>query len=573
MDGIFIGWVTDKNFGFIKVADEYGDIFLHENDIPPNTSIEPGDALSFDVIKTHKGRAANNITIQRKIAPQKKQSNIPDEYDDIIIDDDIEELDTSQVDNNLLLEIANWKREAKAEDSNRYFWHVKEVDQISQGNKYFIIGRKGCGKTAICEYFNKINKHNVFSEKLSFKQFPFNDLYSHKNESFTAPNQYITIWKYLIYNTICRSMLRNEAIDGGLRNKLSELFDDNISLSRRVKKWVGKEFGISLFGLSVKVTKNQSGKRSDNWVDYVDYVEDLLRNHVGDAVYYVLFDELDEDYRDIINADQHHQYTALITSLFKAVQDIRTIFDPNNGARLYPVIFLRDDIYSIIQDSDKNKWGDFKVDLDWDSHKIKKLIAFRISRASALHPDNILPFEKAWGLVFGRKPIGIGTRKKRKISTFDFILRSTLVRPRDFVVYLQSCAEHATTHSTSKSISPRIVKIVDKAFSNYLREELTDELFAVLPDITNIFDTISQLRKWIFSISEFEKAYMLQVDQGFIKEKNVKFVLQILYMFDVIGNTPRPGRTVFRYQNREARLNFNERVVVHRGLFKALQII
>jgi hypothetical protein len=63
------------------------------------------------------------------------------------------------------------------------------------------------------------------------------------------------------------------------------------------------------------------------------------------------------------------------------------------------------------------------------------------------------------------------------------------------------------------------------------------------------------------------------VSRGFIKEQNVKFVLQVLYLFSVIGNTPRPGRYVFRYQNREARLNFNERIVVHRGLFKALQIL
>jgi hypothetical protein len=76
-----------------------------------------------------------------------------------------------------------------------------------------------------------------------------------------------------------------------------------------------------------------------------------------------------------------------------------------------------------------------------------------------------------------------------------------------------------------------------------------------------------------FSIPELERAYAQQVEQGFIQEKNVKFVLQVLFLFSVIGNTPYVGRYVFRYQNREARLNFNERVVVHRGLFKALQIL
>ena len=94
-----------------------------------------------------------------------------------------------------------------------------------------------------------------------------------------------------------------------------------------------------------------------------------------------------------------------------------------------------------------------------------------------------------------------------------------------------------------------------------------------MPDISSIFDAISQLRKWNFSIAELQDAYRQQIENGFIKERNVKLVLQVLYLFSVIGNTPRVGRYVFRYQNREARLNFNERVVVHRGLFKALQIL
>jgi hypothetical protein len=307
-----------------------------------------------------------------------------------------------------------------------------------------------------------------------------------------------------------------------------------------------------------------------DWTEHVNYLEDILLKHAGTATYFVLFDELDEDYRDVIQADQYHQYTALITSLFKAVQDVRLTMAGNPSLRIFPVIFLRDDIYELVQDSDKNKWGDFRVDLNWDSDKIKKVMAFRISRALDPHCQQVLPFDLAWSKAFGTRPIGIGKGNK-KISTFDYIARSTLLRPRDFVAYLQNCARHAIENNGA--ISPEVVKIVDKAFSNYLREELTDELFAILPDIANIFDAISQLRKWNFSIPELERAYQQQVDRGFIKERNVKFVLQVLFLFSVIGNTPRTGRFVFRYQNREARLNFNERVVVHRGLFKALQIL
>ncbi len=231
---------------------------------------------------------------------------------------------------------------------------------------------------------------------------------------------------------------------------------------------------------------------------------------------------------------------------------------------------MRDDIYDLIQDADKNKWGDFRLDLNWDLEKIQKVVALRISRALDPTRAQPLPFHTAWQKVFGIRNIRFGNRSRNTTDTFSFIARSTLLRPRDFVAYLQNCAQQALDDGTK--ISPAVVRRVDKAFSNYLREELTDELFAVLPDISNIFDVVSQLRKQIFSIPELERAYNAQIERGFIKEKNVAFVLQILFLFSVIGNSPSPGREVFRYKNREARLNFNENVIVHRGLFKALQI-
>ena len=366
-------------------------------------------------------------------------------------------------------------------------------------------------------------------------------------------------------------MLKNQAVDGTVREELSRLYDDETPLSRRVGRWVGKEFGISLFGLSIKVASPSRTGVPKSWIEHVDFLEDLLLHHAGKATYYVLFDELDEDYHDTILAQEYPQYVALITSLFKAVQDIRTVFSTNRDLRVYPVIFLRDDIYELVQDSDKNKWGDFRVDLNWDSEKIKRLIAFRISRALDAHCESILPFQDAWERVFGSKNVRAGHGKGKAVGTFEFIGRSTLLRPRDFVTYLQGCAQHALENSVR--ISPEVVRFVDKGFSNYLRQELTDELFAILPDIANIFDAISQLRKWNFSIPELERACQQQVERGFIKQPNVKFVLQVLFLFSVIGNTPSAGRYVFRYQNREARLNFNERVVVHRGLFKALQIL
>ena len=477
----------------------------------------------------------------------------------------------------LLNEIASWKLDAKFEETSRYFYTPTELEAIINGDKSFVIGRKGSGKTAISENIYNSKAPNVFTEKLTFKNFPFNELYRLSNDNYTRPNQYITMWKYIIYSNICRFFVLNQNIDSDIRNTLGELFgtsDNIINLRTAVSKWIAKEYELKLLGIGGKISLEKSEKGQD-WIERVDILEDIISEHIDNSKYYILFDELDEDYKNVIKDGFKSDYIALVTSLFKAVQDIKSVF--YNRCEIYPIIFLRDDIYEIILDADKNKWNDFKIELDWNLNELKKLLAFRISRAIDSN-HKILEFHDAWKKIFADIPIRFGTKKRKKINTLNYITRSTHLRPRDFVRYLSECADDAikNNHYNGEGdtlIFPKNVKKVDKAFSNYLRNELVDEIHAVLPDIQEIFAIISEIRKWNFSIQEFRSTYNRRQKLGILTTKDPDFVLQVLYHFSVIGNESRPGTMFFRYKNKEARFNFNERVVVHRGLFKALQII
>src|SRR5690606_36474824 len=104
------------------------------------------------------------------------------------------------------------------------------------------------------------------------------------------------------------------------------------------------------------------------------------------------------------------------------------------------VVFLRDDIYTLVKDSDKNKWRDFKIEVEWNEKKLKELLAFRITKD--FDPKSRpLVFNKAWEKIFFREQIGFGNKQEKKIDSFDFIARSTQLRPRDFIQYIQACAE------------------------------------------------------------------------------------------------------------------------------------
>lgn len=307
--------------------------------------------------------------------------------------------------------------------------------------------------------------------------------------------------------------------------------------------------------------------RQTSWIDKVNNLEDIILEYCDESKYFIIFDELDEDYRSIKSTD-HLLYNYLLTSLFKAVQDVKYTFNTTK-IKICPVVFLRDDIYSLIKDADKNKWRDFKIEIEWSAQKIKKLLAYRISKDAEF--DHELPFPIAWNLIFAQPIIKTANLP---MSSFDYITRSTHLRPRDYIRYIQACAEE-TVNTKATKISNETIKFVDRAFSNYMKDEIVDEIYPLLPDIEEIFQIISNLRKWNFTTSEFKSEYNNYLKAKTVSEENVDFVLDTLFKFSVLGNQDkkRLDWLYFKYMHTNMNLNRSERLVVHRGLFKALQII
>jgi hypothetical protein len=328
----------------------------------------------------------------------------------------------------LLTEIAeNWNREAKREDSDRYFYFYDQVKQIIAGKKNFVIGRKGSGKTAINEYiYNLHNTETIFAKTISFADFPYKQLYNLKDSRYSQKSEYMTIWKYIIYSSICELMLANGGIDEDVRLKLSSSYKKDLltELPRKIEKWTSNSFNIPNI-------PNSDIDQLD-WTQKVYLQEDIIKSYLDKSKYFILIDGLDDDYSTNFrnNPQDFTFYNNAITSLFKAIHSI-TNSSIGKETNIIPVIFLRDDIFRSIRDNDKTKWGDLSIELDWDRDKIEKLIAFRITKALDSNATNILPFPIAWKKIFDKQNVSYGNRGQRQMHSFDFIDRMTQLRPRD----------------------------------------------------------------------------------------------------------------------------------------------
>ena len=467
----------------------------------------------------------------------------------------------------LLKEVANWKLDANSEDLSRYFLNISEVTEIEGGNRSLVIGRKGTGKTAIANHLAKIAEYNTFAEMMSFKNFPFNELYHLTDSKYTPPNQYITAWKFIIYSSVLRMMMQNEQVDSSLRSSLSTHFQTDLtdSLASKIKKAITSSIKLGGWGFTLEVGKGSGWlENSSSLIDRVEAIEKKILAHVDDARYFIIFDALDDDYRPS-QQGVDDRYWDLLTSLVKAVQDVRRVMRMHKK-KVFPVVFIRDDIYSQIRDADKTKWMDDATALVWHKQKLQELLAFRISR-SASSDGPLFNYNRAWLLVSNATAIN-------KKEVFDFIWNLTHSRPRDFIKFLSICARYALTNGQRKIHAEQLMS-ARTAFSRYLALDIQAEAEPVLPDIHYIYAVLSDLNKPNFKCEEFVALYEKHLKKGQLVTQNAERALSLLYDFNVVGNIKNSvtDRAYYKYLSPDSTLSLSRPICIHPGFHYFLRLI
>jgi hypothetical protein len=471
-----------------------------------------------------------------------------------------------------LEEIANWRLEAKEEDTARYFFSPPGLERMHTGLASIILGRKGAGKTAVAEHINGLQGHDVSIRNLSFKNFPFNILYQFSDQRFKTSSQYTTVWLYIMYCAICGMLADKDTLDPHTTKELREHFHAGFAeaISEKKKTSAGNNFSFNVLNIlgtevggDIDVSSNETPM-----FRRVEILERLISDKIDDNYYYILFDELDEDYENILTDERADHYFELLTGLFKAVAAVRSNIGMRTGIR--PIIFLRDDIYALIKNNDKNKWQDSVIDLKWSSDAIQNLMSFRILRAKNADAEKF-SITEARKSIFDAEAIRYGTRGKDKRPTFKHLLTRTLMRPRDIVSFLRECARVALQRG-AHGINADMIRDAEANYSTRFRSELEDEIQSIIPEIEKVFDAISLQRKQIFRLDEFE-AFLSEMDITFDTTLPLLKIFEVLFHFSAIGNiaTQRSNR-IYRYENPRATFNPKELICVHQGLMKTLRI-
>lgn len=474
--------------------------------------------------------------------------------------------------NNTVKNIAkNWKIDALVDDISKYFYSYEEVSSVLSGDYCFVIGRKGSGKSALCKHVLQKEKEsqNVFAEILSFKSFSMNSLYNYgKKNSSTS---YMALWKYFIFLKVCKMFLRNMAMNISGRSDLEKLFPKYSSkeLLKEINEYRPDSFTIKvaeLFGEASLLSANVGIKKHkiQNTIPLAqraEIIENIVFKHCDkESTYYLVFDELDEEYKNIKDLNTGSKYHDLLVGLLRSVMYVKSIAI-EYGVKIIPIVFLRDDIYNNIQFSDKNKWYDYKLHLDWTKDKLKRLLTYRIMQDNQQIGDS---FEIAIKSIF--------SESLAPEVIFTILLDLSQNRPRDIIMFIKECCIIANKSGQDK-IDSRIMRSAERVYSGRLKQEIIDEIHTVLPNYNDVISLLIELTDK-FGFEEFEQIlYKHQSEYNKLNNEEPRSLFDILFDYSIVGNINYhywrwTGK--YKYMDPELQPKFDKDFVIHPGLLASL---
>jgi len=471
-----------------------------------------------------------------------------------------------------------------------YFVHSESLKRIKEEKRRVIVGRKGSGKTAIYKFLSK-ESENWSTSALLFRDYPWKVHDRYANHEVSDRESYVNSWDFLIYIELAKQIVRDidrykffqrlkvKKIKRWLRKVWgSDQFNHRETMNPKSKNWEFS-FSPSIMGNSLGSISRAKSERSLG--ETLGEINKKLINTLSSLLlenkkYVLLFDELDLSYNP---ADE--KYLTRITGLLLSAYNINSYFQRNkDNVRIY--IFLRSDIYELLDFQDKNKITDNHVEyLNWDpvdetaNLSLKRLAAKRIQ-------ENIktgeIGFQVNWSKIFD--PANIGRNKLK----WNFIMDQTFLRPRDLIKFLNLSLEEAQKRIKSdpeseKLITNRDIHNIKKDYSNYLYSELKDEVSAKYKDFDIYLEVLRDMHKTIFTIDDYEKSFKAVSSRLGIKE-NSSTVLERLYEFSVIGFY-KPGGggyggATYCYRYTDPNIKFNPKATnykVHPGFKEYLELI
>lgn len=440
-----------------------------------------------------------------------------------------------------------------------------------KGSSFLYLGYKGAGKSTIGERLKLLADAEslLFVRKVDLADFPFTPFSKLIKGDIEPEAKYPTAWSWIILIYAMESL----AVDAGMTHPDGAAVLNCVTAFRAmglapgsspaslVKTAAKTTFKLTLPQFAEVNTATTDIRPAADIPNFVEALRGLIRDCRSESRHFLVIDGLD----DILTkrSVQFDSLGALIVEVNKLNQFFR-----QNSVPLKIIVVCRTDVFSRLSGANKNKIRqDYAVELDWYHNTLEPgesmLVSIANMRASRSLGRPVDVFKEFFN---GALHDGQDIRTA--------LLDMTRHTPRDFTQllnYIQKFVKGPIVGFNDVRNGMRTYSI------KYFLPEIKDEMsgYATDDEFRNLIGLLSGIKRRNLTFAEIiNKTKTAKIP---LAQERVLAMLNVLFDCSAIGNIiPKPDGSrfyQFNYRNREATFDDKLQIVLHRGLWKALNLV
>jgi hypothetical protein len=449
------------------------------------------------------------------------------------------------------------------------------ISKAIHGRSFLFLGYKGSGKSAIGQHLKLLanSRHDLFVTLVSLADFPFTPFKKIIKGEAEPESRYPTAWSWLLLLYLFdsfnkdngREHLDEQAFQTAFANLQHLGLLPGPDLRRAVLTSSKTTFGAELLKVGVKVERATERQDATDLVFFVDSLKLIACAMRSPSRHLLVIDGLDD-----ILAKRDIRFEAISALIFEANRLNQAFAQEGVPAKV--VVLCRTDLFERLPGANTNKLRqDAAIALDWyrDSRNPAESDLIRLvnHRASLSAGGSIDVFATFFPERLDRIHRSDGQDLR------SFFLDLTRHTPRDLIMLMRKMQTFAGSGTMSRDA---ILKAATAYSKDYFLPEIKNELSGYVKDehIQILIDLLGSLRKREFFIKEVEEQAKRN---GVTEDLDIRGCLRHMFECSAVGNveTWPSGITyfTFRYRNRHSAFSVDKKVLLHFGIWKALNLL
>lgn len=446
------------------------------------------------------------------------------------------------------------------------------LDPLFSRKKWLVLARKGAGKSLLGEKLKQVastDNPRSAAKLIHLADFPFRTFAQLMPGAGDSAASYPTSWSWLICLQIVDALHghpgANRPLNIDQNRAIGQLERLGLLPTTDLQRLVVMS---SKSGFKAQIPKlleyfnegNSSNAPTDlAFLNLVASLKELIANYSFHGQQFIVIDGLDD-----VLTKEDVQYETLSALIFETSR--LNSFFKDKKIPVWIVVLCRTDIYEVLPGANKNKLRqDSCVEIDW------------YPPSGEVEQSKLLSLANLRGNLSLRRTVDIFTEflpqhMDHGVPTRKYLADLTRHTPRDFIAllaYIQRFSKGSTV------VKGDIVDGAKLYSEKYFLPEIKDELVGyVSPTELEIFlNSVGEIHERAFTM---EKLTQVSTALGLEKEK-LEVLMHALFSASAVGMTwrdkaTRQNKFEFKFRNPNAAFNPRRTIVLHKGLWKALNV-